>query len=338
MKLIYILLPVLISQILFAEKAAVLPEVLKPGNIFIDDTQLYVTEGIKVQIYSLKDFSQVATFGKKGEGPQEFKGSRFAPSPLFIDTQTENLLISSVGKVSHFSKQGKFIKEQKLTTGFGIANFQPLGKGFARMGFTNEDNTFYNVTSFCDAQFKQIKVMGKRKNPFQRGKKMNPLMRPALFYTDATCNFAVAETENGELTVYNANGDKAFIIKMDIEKISITSEHKEKVLDFYKNDPRVKQFWGFMKDNIQFPSHLPISLLFNVADCKIYVLTYYRKDNTSLFLIYDQKGKLLSKTYLPIAYRSFIDPYPYVINNNKVYQLIENEDDEEWELHITPIK
>jgi hypothetical protein len=338
MKIICVIIVLLLACNLFAEKAAVLPEILKPGNIFIDDTQLYITEGITVHIYSLTDFSKVAKFGKQGEGPQEFKGSRFAPSPLYVDTQTENLLISSTGKVSRFTKQGNFLNEQKLTTGFGIPNFQPIGKGFARIGFSREDNTFYNIVSLCDDQFKQVKVMGKRKNPFQRGKKMNPLKRPAIFYTDNTCNIVVSESDNDGLTVYDAEGNKKLSIAPDIKKIALTSEHKEKVLDFYQNDPRVKQFWGFLKNNIQFPSYLPLTFAFYLADCKIYILTYYRKDNTSLFLIYDKAGKLISKKYLPIAYRSFIDPYPFVINDNKIFQLIENEDDEEWELHITEMK
>jgi hypothetical protein len=29
--------------------------------------------------------------------------------------------------------------------------------------------------------------------------------------------------------------------------------------------------------------------------------------------------------------------YPYVIKNGKLYQLIENLDEEEWELHVTEI-
>ena len=30
--------------------------------------------------------------------------------------------------------------------------------------------------------------------------------------------------------------------------------------------------------------------------------------------------------------------YPYVIKNGKLYQLIENSNKEEWELHVTEIK
>lgn len=31
-------------------------------------------------------------------------------------------------------------------------------------------------------------------------------------------------------------------------------------------------------------------------------------------------------------------PYPYTIRNEKLYQVVENEDSEGWELHVSEIK
>ena len=98
----------LLCSFSFAEIIATLDEVMKPTAIEIDDQNLYVVEGTSVYIYSLKDFKLVKKFGKKGEGPKEFK-----MMITRIITQKDDLLINSFGKISFYSKNGKFIKEKQ---------------------------------------------------------------------------------------------------------------------------------------------------------------------------------------------------------------------------------
>jgi hypothetical protein len=68
---------------------------------------------------------------------------------------------------------------------------------------------------------------------------------------------------------------------------------------------------------------------------KIFVLTYNRKDGKNEFFIFDMDGKLLQKKFLPIQTLNGVSPYPYYIKNGSLYQLVENEDTEQWELQIT---
>ncbi|MCP4213127.1 MAG: hypothetical protein GY765_00655 [bacterium] len=68
----------------YATKTVPMPELMNPGNIFVDNTQLYIVERATVIIYKKKDLTLVKKFGKEGEGPAEFKtnsasGIRFTP-------------------------------------------------------------------------------------------------------------------------------------------------------------------------------------------------------------------------------------------------------------------
>ena len=71
---------------------------------------------------------------------------------------------------------------------------------------------------------------------------------------------------------------------------------------------------------------------------KLYVRTYKKSGEKTEFFILDSKGKLLEKVFIPIYERNRRNYYSYSICDGKVYQLIENEDTEEWELHIVPFE
>jgi hypothetical protein len=67
-------------------------------------------------------------------------------------------------------------------------------------------------------------------------------------------------------------------------------------------------------------------------------LTYTKKDGKNEFLILNLKGKYLKKFYLPIKDMD-VQFYPtYTVRDSKFYQLVENQESEEWELHITEIR
>jgi len=76
---------------------------------------------------------------------------------------------------------------------------------------------------------------------------------------------------------------------------------------------------------------------FLIADGKIYVQTFKREKNKSEFYIFDLDGKLIRKVMAPFRESELLCAYPYTIANGKIYQVTENEDTEEWELHIDEI-
>jgi hypothetical protein len=67
------------------------------------------------------------------------------------------------------------------------------------------------------------------------------------------------------------------------------------------------------------------------------VQTFKREKEKSEFYIFDLDGKLIRKVMAPIREAEFLLAYPFTIANGKIYQVTENEDTEEWELHIDNI-
>ena len=48
-------------------------------------------------------------------------------------------------------------------------------------------------------------------------------------------------------------------------------------------------------------------------------------------------GTFVKKTTVPLKMVRFIIPYPFDIKDKTLFQLVDNEDTEEWELHQIPI-
>jgi len=73
---------------------------------------------------------------------------------------------------------------------------------------------------------------------------------------------------------------------------------------------------------------------------KIYVQTYKQKGSLSEFFVFDFKGNLMKKVFLPTASRYKVKlnhEIAFTFYNNKYYYLKENLDAEEWELHMEEV-
>ena len=98
-----------------------------------------------------------------------------------------------------------------------------------------------------------------------------------------------------------------------------------------------------MMKPIKFPEYFPAVAAMFITGDKIYVVTFKTTpldDSTDNFdvLVFDLKGKFLKKILLPVKMMDPIQFYPYTIHEGKMYQLVENEDEEAYEVHITEIK
>ncbi len=326
------LLPILV----FAAKVVPIQGPFRPYQIRVDESRAYIVEGAVIYIYSLKDFSLQKKFGKKGEGPREF----IIPPPggVEIIIGSDCLLVTSLGKLSYFTKQGEFNKEIKITTiqGSGVL---PLGDGDRFVAISNkfENNAMYDAIEMFDADLKRGKEVFRVKSPLQPGKVdiITTARRPLL------CTFAdkiFFGDSKGEIHMFDSSGKKRCTISHKYEKIKLTEEHKKRYILFFKTDPRFKQGWERFKDQLHFPDFLPVIREMIVSDERIYILTYKNKDKKREFHILDLEGKPIKKVMLPLPEMNPLELYPFTIKNNKLYQLIENDNLEEWELHITEIE
>ena len=143
------------------------------------------------------------------------------------------------------------------------------------------------------------------------------------------------EGEKDIIHVFDKDGKKEYDITLAFEKLKISEDHKSV---FLKD---IEVFFGptmkrLIKEKGKFPRYFP-ARFFKIANEKIYIPSYKKRDGKTEFVVYNIKGKLLRKIFLPLKDRTLVLPYPYAISNNKIYQVFDNAETEEWELHITDI-
>lgn len=316
----------------FAAKVAVLPELMKPKVMAVDDTQLYVTEEASVFIYSLKDYQLVKKFGRAGQGPQEF---HVLPQvPLIIDVSTDRIIVNSFGKISYFTKQGEFIKEVKTKS---IALFlQALGDGFLGMSVTAQDGVSYRTINLYDSELNKLKEIYRAKHDFQAGKGLKVLTKPFIYqaYED---KIILPGKDDATIDVFDKEMKKLLSIHLDQEKRKVDQKFKDAVINLFKTNPATKNYFEMLKP-ITFPDYFPTIRAFFVDDGTIYVMTFKMENNANEFFTYDISGKFKKRLLIPIQYETELQPYPITLNKGKLYQIVENEEKEEWEFHMSKIE
>ena len=103
-----------------------------------------------------------------------------------------------------------------------------------------------------------------------------------------------------------------------------------------KTNPDTKDAYELIKPLI-FPGYFPVIASFFVDDETIYVMTWKKENGCNEFFTYDMKGKFKKRLLIPIKYETELTAYPTTIKKGKLYQLVENENKEEWEFHVSEI-
>jgi hypothetical protein len=149
----------------------------------------------------------------------------------------------------------------------------------------------------------------------------------------------VYPTESNSIKIFNSYGKEVTSFTPNYTKVPINDALKKKLDEFFSNDIRYKQPYLIDKDRnlISLPEYMPIFKDYRLADDKIYILSNFKKDGKFETFIYDFSGKLLKKTFIPLVESDMLTLYPFYIKDNKIYQLVMDEDEEEFRLHITEI-
>ena len=335
---VLLLVLIFISTLIFAGNAVIFKEISKPDSISVDDNNIYITQGINVFIYSKKDMTLINKIGKEGQGPNEFAKSPrpWIPSLLFHKAG-KNLLVNSIGKTSLITKDGKFLKEVKAPSLFG--GFVPFGNKYIGFSRSIEEKTMYIDLNLYDSNFKKGKRVYKVKSPQQRGGKVNPIIMGQFqnfFYQYAEDNKFFLPTDDGIIHVFDINGRELPSIKPGYREVLMSKELKKTYDSFFKNDIRFKRIYTLDRKNVEFPKRLRPIKAHRIADSKIYIISNKMEKQKYESFIYSTSGKLIKKTYIQLDSKDILELYPFAINNNKTYQLVENEN-EDWELIIKKI-
>jgi hypothetical protein len=319
----------------FAAKVAIFPALMLPHSIVVDETQVYIVDGAQIYIYSLKDYTFKKKFGKEGEGPQEFKLPH--PLKLNIDVQTDHIVASSLAKVSFFTKDGKFKKEIRVPAGSGADIwFMPLGERFVGVLSPYEDGVLYRAINLYHSDLSRVKEIYRQIHELQPGKGTTVFSQVFHYFTYGNKLF-VGGGEDLCIDVFDENGQKLYAVKHEYRRVKISEDTKNKVVDTLKTDPNTKAYFDLLKP-IKFPEFYPALQFFMVDNNRIYAVTWKSRAGDVELLIFDIGGKFSRQVFVPLKYKSVLEPFPTAIHGGKLFQLIEDEDEEVWEVHVTAIE
>lgn len=336
-KTIWFIASICLLSIGVQAKPAVLEEVMIPDGIAVDDSFVYVTEDTTVRVFSLKDFKLKTTFGKAGEGPGEFMpkpstgGSAIGIVPL-----PEQLFIRSLGKISCFSKTGALIKEMK-TGKSRSTSILPFGDNY--LSFSEADTDGKGLVTrirLMDPQLNPIKVIYTSARPLGEQPKLRIFSKSFIVRTFED-KIYVADKQEFHIAIFDKNGKPLPGVSMDYPLPVVSDEDKNSVIQWFKTSPRTRDTWAFLKTMVEVSDNYAAIKNFWVTGGAIYVMTYKTTDGKREFFIFGPGGKLKEKKLLKIFENNIMEDFPTTVYKGKLYQLVEDPDDETWNLHVTAI-
>lgn len=333
------LLGVLLRTLPVLGKNIPLKEVNHPTDIQMDDQNLYVVERSEILIYNLADFHLIKKFGKAGEGPGEFKGT------VELSLLSDQLFTYSMGKIAFFNKKGDLLTEKIIKGGLSTASLIPFGKGFAGYNIKLDQGTIYRVLSLYNRETEIIRELARVKYPRQR-KGDQPVLETAFDYK--VCNntlFCAVKkefqvdvlpaTQEGELATREGavTGKPLFtILRKNYRRRPFTGEDETRVRNYFKY--QLRERYERVKNRFTFPKAFPAVWFLLPADGRLFIFTWKNDGKKQDVFLYDMKGKFARILRIPVAMMDLFSPYPMTIKNERLYQLVENEEREIWELHI----
>ncbi len=157
MRKIIVLLLILFWAVLFLGADVVpFPDLQRPASLKIHKDRVFINDGAVIYIHSLRDFKLLNRFGGEGEGPQEFKvHPNINKGGVVFHVQDDHIIVSSIGRVSYFTGNGRYIKEMNPNTLFGFGSFVPFGKSFVAMGIAGDAQKQYYTFNFYNDTFQK---------------------------------------------------------------------------------------------------------------------------------------------------------------------------------------
>lgn len=319
----------------FPVKIAEFPQLRYPAGFEIEGEKLYLNEGESIAIYSMKDFMLLKRFGRRGEGPREFKLDENTPA-VAIHLNKDSLQVNSIKRISFFTKEGEFIKVMKSVEGDYL---QPVGENFVGWRRIYLEGIRYDTINLYDANLEKIKLIFKRRNGIQpKLKRINPLTW-LVDYCSVYKDKIYINGLDGNIYIYDQKGEQIADFAIDHPRLKMTGKDRKGMLRHYREEDKYwKARWERLKTWFCFPDYFPYVRFFSIEGDRIYIHTFREEKEKHEFLILDLKGKVLKTTFLPIAKETYFLPYPYEIKDGRLYQMMENEDTEAWELHVTTIR
>jgi hypothetical protein len=334
--LILIFLPVmLLAADTGAKKIGTLDSILQPRSLHVYGDRAYVVENYTINIISLGTGELINSFGKRGEGPGEFKRS-----PV-LRIYPDFLAVNSWGKLVFFGHEGRYIKEMKHQFGRDVGAI-PLGDRYVaqKSDFSEKDQQAVQSFGIYNSSFNLVKTIFQSPNPFEidilpgNQKQPYPVIHDNISLDVYEERIYIADSRKGfYFKVFDSHGKWLHDIKADVPPTRVSDPFRTRLLEKLKSEPWWKQFENKLEP--VFPEFLPEIRFFTIQHNKIYVQTFIEKEDDALFRIHDLTTKKMSTIYLPRACDGALKWYD--IQKGDYYYLRENEDTDMWELFVVNI-
>jgi len=332
-----LLVMMLINFSLYAKKLAPLPEVLSPYKIAIKNKKLIISDHkVLLHMYSMDDFTY-KLLSKKGEGPSE--------SRIVQDFWLYKNRIFSYGakKGMYFSYDGKYINELKIVVP-GLNRACPVEENFLiynnsnirKKNHVSKEMSIYLYSKENGFKYKKLFYFFEKQYGKTHGKPNYPLIKNYFGFIVEDGKVFVGDTYRGfSVEIFDREGKEAGKIRLYPERIKIPEAYINTSLKRLEKDPAYQAFSNMYYT--YFPDYFPDFYRFDVEDGKVYFLTYKKIDGRREMIVTDFYGKILKRSSVPWIEDYNVHIY-FAIQNEKYYYIIENQDTEEWELHVEDIK
>ena len=334
-----------------------LPELMHPELISADSNQLIIKDDISICTYSLSDFSLVTKFGKKGQGPGEFR-----LSPM-VYVFPDEYYISLMTKVWRFSRDGDLIEETKLPFNYLGLDYPllPVGENYVGFPLTRgEDSKSTQIGYIYDSEFQKIKQFYEgiplrippppppakpgSKRPVSAPKQDFEVIRDYINYEVNKNKIFVADTRKGFfVSVFDENGQLLSKIDHEYEELKVPNTFKKAFFDRIRESDHGEDL--LRRYNYLFRNKFPAFVDFQLNNGRIYVTTHNKKDNLYEIVILNLEGDILrrsfslpSELYLRALHDNRIATKEYVIDGEQVYSLKYNEDENRYDLLVYSMK
>ena len=208
------------SSFLSAKVVAAFPDVGKAEIMVLDEGRIYITERENIYIYSREDYKLKTKFGKRGEGPKEFM---LVPHfHLALGIKIDKIVVYSLGKISHFTKDGIFIDETKLksTRAYDLQPFEDFFLGAVQ---APGKNRMYNSAVLYDTGLNRIKVLKRVESQFRGEGKGTHLLENELVFRAHGDKIFVSDCDPFVVDVFDKKGNLLYSIKRDVEMVPIST-------------------------------------------------------------------------------------------------------------------
>jgi len=352
-------------------KIVPLPMVQRPMALAVGKDRIYLWDAdlakadYSIKILTASDYSLIRSFGKKGKGPGEFLTGAGLPHLAGTDVWSED-----IRKIVVFNSEGEFRREIPFPPGFRgmFHSLLPLGDHFAALATdwtSNPSGQLLWQGRVFDKEFKTVKQFVSdipslyppppppppppgQKEPALKESKPEPkivyeAIPECIDYAVANDKIFVADTRKGfHISVFDDQGRLLYEITKGYDKLKVPADFQGPYLQFLKQ----KNAWLLNQADIKFREYYPAFYFFKIADNKIFIATYAKKDGLNELYVLDLKGNILKRSFSFPLDQTFDSNYQNFsvakircdIRGGKIYFLMKNEKTDSYELHIQDIE